>query len=829
MVAPAGGGNQEVSYTININVTQAKKALEDILRAQDDVATRTQKLKQLIQDWANITGNSTNKVAGAFKILADEVKKGDAGFVTSANNLIKVDQALTPIPTKLKEAGEAAGEGPTGLAGAFSKLGTIGQFVFGSVLGITVVSTLKNIIEFFKQATAEALEFNQAQITLQVGARATQRMGQETTIAQYEQQIADLQRKFPIFSRVQAVEGYSNALILTRGLKLTKEQFQQLIDVSASASVVLGRDFGETATGIAKSLSSGWFEAAQRAGFLISRQSVVNQGLKIGIENAKNGYNAMTEYERAIAALSRYVEENGSIQQDVNVVMESQAGKVKIAAAAWDNFKVGIGQIFSPLKAGLSDFATAILRILDETNRGALTGMTQLQAWAGTLQRFLAEVKNFFDLLNPETWAKFDWKAAYQGAFDEAAKFTGLAPMLGDVGKQAGEALGTGIEDGMGGTNIAEAFQKLIYDIQDEMTKLRDRSEQLWIDYTRKIQDIIFQAQVDIANAIRKNNQDVANVNIEANNRRADAERKYRDNEITAEAKFQEQLRQLRTKFLFDLEDALRERDARQVLRLSRQYQMDKENATNEFKLAADARKRAYEEELRQLAEQRAERLRVLQESINNEILQIKQSEAIKLAQAQQNYVQELEDAQRASDARIKQQVLDFQRQYGLTHAQAQALVNLLNSYFGKNGPVVKIYDNLYTYIMKLVALTNAALGAIALPGVIGGEQKFTGGGGTLLPNVAHPGRAAGGTFFATRPTTVTYAEKEPEYATFTPVSKLGRYEQRVSGASNMGMGQGVGGNLRVVVELSPDLVASIIDDTMSGVTSVVKDINRER
>ena len=65
-----------------------------------------------------------------------------------------------------------------------------------------------------------------------------------------------------------------------------------------------------------------------------------------------------------------------------------------------------------------------------------------------------------------------------------------------------------------------------------------------------------------------------------------------------------------------DLEGALEERDARQVLRLIKQYNLDKTQATRERDQNLKEESRAYQEQLHELDRQRADRSKETQRRI---------------------------------------------------------------------------------------------------------------------------------------------------------------------------------------------------------------------
>lgn len=868
-------------------------SIQQIVTAETSVEVKTQQLAQLMIKLAVAGGVPLETIAAQFKSLEGAFAGTSTGLVGMALNSAKASQGFDTL-------GKSAG----GMGNIMGRL----EFSFIRFTALfAVIGLVRDFITYLGEATDAALKFSQSLAAVDIGARAAQRLGSTTTIAGYKQQIEDMQKQFPIFSRAQATEAYSNALVLTRGLKLTSDQFQQLMTVSASASVLLGRDFGETATGIAKSLSSGWFEAAQRAGYLINRQAVVDEALKLNIENAKHGYNAMTQYERAIASLSVYVKENGVAANDVSVIMDTQAGKVQRANAAWANMKLAIGEVLSPLKAlgASSGFVFWFTKNVEDSAKALQIILTYILAFNRVIGEFIrylgivvdalakafnfhpiqtviqsltlaknavveffltilraeASILKFWESFIPDSVLKritavttalssffgqmksasgsptamfnFDFAGAWQKALSDASKFTGLKDLLGNAGYDAGVAAAQGIEDGADSVDVAGAFKKLSDNIYDEMVSLDNKLTNLWVDFTRKIHDIVVDTQRRIAEATQKYQTDVANENTSAATKRADAERVYRNNELDAEARFQEQLRQLREKFLFDLEDALRERDARQVLRLTRQYQMDVENTTKEAELAAQERQRAHEEEMRQLSEQHAERLRLLAQAYEQEIAMIHLQEQQKMEDAALAYARDQADAKKAAADRIEQMALDFARQYNLTQQQAAALVKMLQGYFGTSGPVARIYDNLYQYIMRLVGLANSALNAL------GNATNYVPGGGapagsTAGTNYVPGGHAKGGSFLATRATSAIFGEAGPELATFTPINQISQHQQNVSKALsdiniNTNQQQGAAGNLELVVTLDPNLKAEIVNESMYNVSTIVREVNRSR
>ena len=90
-------------------------------------------------------------------------------------------------------------------------------------------------------------------------------------------------------------------------------------------------------------------------------------------------------------------------------------------------------------------------------------------------------------------------------------------------------------------------------------------------------------------------------------------------------------------------------------------------------------------------------------------------------------------------------------------------------------------------------------------------------------------GQARGGTYLATRPTTAVFGEAGPEIASFIPLSNLSSSFGGVDLGGNAGSPSQVGGNLKLIVDLSPDLQARIIDDSLNEVSAIINSIGRER
>lgn len=277
-----------------------------------------------------------------------------------------------------------------------------------------------------------------------------------------------------------------------------------------------------------------------------------------------------------------------------------------------------------------------------------------------------------------------------------------------------------------------------------------------------------------------------------------------------------------------DLEDALHARDARQVIRLQKQYEIDKEALARKQGLddkQRDADQKAELEDAKIKRDQRLADAKLEYEQKLSDQRTAKQRELDDLAVW---YKRELNDLQASIRRKLEALIAGWVAEKKITEANAAQAYGILSKYFGPGG----MTDQLYQYLASKLAvpLPMPSFGA-------------AGGGGTgplpywqLLQNQQNAtstgtkgGRqmAEGGTLVATRPTSVTFGEAGPEMAQFTPLSRIGQDVGKVFSSGNGG--GGVGGTIVVQLDLSPDVEARVVETSMNGVADVVAKINRTK
>jgi hypothetical protein len=390
--------------------------------------------------------------------------------------------------------------------------------------------------------------------------------------------------------------------------------------------------------------------------------------------------------------------------------------------------------------------------------------------------------------------------------------------------------------------DIKEDFRR---DEERNADKHYDKLEDLALDHQRRLDDIDLKAEQKRADELVNYGNRVADAIRQAAFRREDAERKYREREIKEERRFQEKLRQLRENFLLDLEDAVRERDARQIIRLTRQYNLRRTQMVREEKLGKTDREEAFKEELRQIERQKEERLRQLavehQRRLDAITLQAQREKDRERIEFQRRRDAEIErwDQQRMDRiARRDEQLVDLDKSIqdridavvaGLikegefTDDQLSVISTFYENAYGPGGRIDRAILNYQKRLLETEALLRRFALYSGIP--LGDPLRFRYETGEQ-PEYAGP-QAEGGTIIARKPTVAIFGEAGPEAATFTPLSQLGA--KSTFGGQSISGRQSSTNKLRLEMLLSPDLEARIIDQALDEVADVTFTIERER
>lgn len=507
---------------------------------------------------------------------------------------------------------------------------------------------------------------------------------------------------------------------------------------------------------------------------------------------------------------------------------------------------------------GVSSFWKNLLDVLNPLE--SILGILQI---LGTI---LATVGAGFITFFLEVGAGFSWKTALQDAGRNAGEafISGLTMALTTIlegednpfanwikrnwleatGRSL-ESLGTGVSidsdtptgdttNGAGDElleeekNLQDALERMNNEILESQIKLAQDMEDAQIDLGRKLVDIATEyakkradAERDYANAVRDINSEyqskIQDINISQQQANAEA----RNNELQKEAEFQNKMLELKEKFLMDLEDALHARDARQVLRLVKQYNLEKTQAEREYELEKEKDKREnslrnkkFAQDRERAQRERQAKLQEAQQEYQDKLAKLKADEEAERAAAELAYQRKIEDLEREMHNRLEIVGANLIAEFNLTKAGLDAILALYHRYYKD---VTGIYQAMNTML--------AGQGNISLPSfTTSGGKGSSGGGGS-----SHLKMAEGGSILANKPTNVTFGEAGLELATFTPLNKSGRDVNKVFSSVGGSVGVGGKGLVELLVTLSPDLKAQIVREAMGQTAGIITKISRSK
>jgi DNA repair exonuclease SbcCD ATPase subunit len=811
---------------------------------------QVKKTAQIIQSTAQRAGQSWQQVTQRMARLGVPIRQ--------------INNALQQLNAQTKQTATGVG----GLTSKVSSLGNVGKYVFGTVLGLSAITALRDIARGIKEAAEAALDFQQKMFAFEISVRALQRVGLETTLDEWYDVLQDIKKEFPIFSKRDITEAAGLAGLMTREFGFTTDQIENTIRASASLSLIWGKDLTESVRGLTYAISAGYFESLQRVGIQISRNVVAQEALRQGYSES---YNALDEQIRAGITYDIVMSQVADLTEDTGKLMELQAGQVAALKSGWDDLTVAIGEFLLGLITGGS------IEGLESLNK-TLTDLSAILRILGDEAKKAAAIAGYLEILRQAAAGDFPgetfqerFEAGWEAIREMIQEVSKLEPTFEDVTGFLEEPIMIGgmeisadrYQDLIGATQeihdeileIEEDWLDKRQDLQDKFDRdgIRRRAahdrkiEDLEADHQRRLDDIALKAQQNRDDAIADYGFRVAEVARNAAFRRSEAERKYRERELRDERKFQEKLRQLRENFLFDLEDAVRERDALQIIRLTRQYNLRRDQMVRDEKLSKDDRRNAFAEELRQIEFQRQERLRQLSIEHERRLAEIDLQEQREIAKANEEalrrqaaeeerwtieqderkdrYKQQLDDLDDATQDRVDKMVEGLQKELNLSKPELNALSDLYYETYGHNGRIPLAIQGTINKLQELRMMMAAVArerilfqirGTITNPALREAALEYAG------------EQAEGGSIIARKPTVAIFGEAGDEMATFTPLNKLDR-TSTFGGQSPVGSKDSLMGKLRLEMLLSPDLEARIIDDTLDEVAEVIYTVERER
>ena len=780
------------------------------LRAKADQANK--EVDGLVANLRRISGEAANASAAMGKMKSpvtneqvSTVNKFNAGLNQTAPAANKAGKGLWTLNNTMRTA-----------IGTFEAMAIflVTKFI-GDAIAKTIDSLKQLELSFYRLGIAE---------------RALSKAGVDIT----PQELVDIAKQvtdtYDTVSNIDALKMVSNLAVLTKDLKLTADQYEKiataipLIAQQSDTSIESATD--QIITGLTKS-GRGWADL----GITVDAAIIKQQAIKDKLVESEEAYNNLTaEQKQQVEVMALINILYGNAQENLasqSEYLTTVAGKQALLNKEWETFTTELGVLNQPAtKTGLDFLIWGLQRLIELVGlagKGYIGFMALLvggfTALRGLLEGNIRGLDEFLQLF-------------VQGIREAGAAMEQYMQISSPEDTPTSPTSGNGTLDSQ--EDLQKALEKMNNEILEAQIKLAQDMEEAAIDLGRKLEDIAIEyakkradAERDYANTVRDINTSYSQKVNEIRADEAEANAKARNDELEREAEFQNKMLELKENYLMDLDEALHERDARQILRLMKQYNLDKTQAEREHALDQQKAQRDTAEKKKEFARRRQEaeaerkaKLAEAQQDLKDKLAKLQSDEEAERRAANLAYERKMQDLQREMHNRLALVAAALVQEFNLTKQGLDAIYKLYMSYYGA---IAQVYAAMNTMLSGRTGASKNS-GTWTANGityndtgnrapVVGGHQRF----------------AEGGTMIADRPTTVTFGEGQGlEMATFTPLNKTGRDVNKLF--TNLGQGgSSMEGTLEVDVTLSPDLEARIVKRSMDETAGIITRVKNSK
>lgn len=867
-----GGGGGNLGELIISIVADAGQFVKDAIAAKNQVKQGFEGLKDTF-DEAFKGASDAVKLFG--RILRDDMQQNRVSLQEAFNSLRSgVRGFTTGSKAELED-----------MQDAFRRLGgtvKTTQFQFkdflraaGRLVGIvSVLAVLRRAFQALMRTIRDSIDeyasYTFELFRLEVAVRAAQRrMGEAAGLTEeWTGFVQELREQFKIFSTRDLTAATAKVILLTRELGFTREQMESVTRAAVVLAEVNGIQVAEAARRLAFFLDTGISRGLQTMGVQVNRATVEMFALREGIDLT---WNEMSRAERASLSLAAVLEQTAALTDDAGRAAETFKGQLMELRAASDDAMIAIGD-----QAGFLQimWATVKLFFLTDLLPGIANGLKNLvavviQAVAAMTTVWLA----FFEVL-PRAVDKFikgeftdfqDFIDTFANA--TATIFTDLVDQLmgqylpgikrlGDVTEEEMSSMSRSLE---GAAEDSEEFQDAVTKAIEAVTKEFERFGQAVDDLNRrltetfedlnrkfafdlidmartfgfKLQDIIRKFSQRREDAILKSRRREQEINERANEDIIQAQARFRFEEIRDQRRFNLEMARLQREFLFALEDAVRERDARQVLMLMRRNNLDRLTAQENFDDRRAQAEAQLELEVKRIRRAAAIRRAEERRNLIQRLADLGRQQKIEMAAARRNFLRRQEQMMLEHQRRREQERIEFDRrmeQLNEFHRRrletiGQALAKEVGANIEAARAVLRVWVQTWSSLITLqnTFMRGFNMQAFGQPKVSpfgAGQTQSRFSSDAVMPSdikFLRGGFQHGGSVVASKPTAALFGEGGPELGSFIPLNKLGQ------------MGAGMGGRigLDITIRAEDGFVADVSEQVMSDVADVV--INTER
>lgn len=627
-------------------------------------------------------------------------------------------------------------------------------------------------------------------------------------------------------SATEAREVTKETLLLTRELDLEKDQLFELSEAATVFGKLFDKDVTQVLSYFTEFMQTGQAsEELRNLGIQLDEQrlyaeAVRREYIELG-EQLDDTTKKMVGLEIIMEEANEVGEDYIKTGQDITEILQDQSNKS-------ERLKEDFGRMFLPLKTTVTVTLTRALEFVVRGFQSLFVIMLQFTSRIIALFKSIAIAAEGLDWKKPKESLKnfgqaftdnFD-KIYYETVIPAVDLMTGAMSELDDSVEESADNIGSSIE-GMSDESIA-ATERLGVAFDKLRDKVAERSRQI-DDWYKKAKDNL---EVSLGVKEDKAYEDyldkLQKIDQRANEQRLKVQINYQNRIERLKQNHLIDMKRMEEDYIWDLEDAVRERDARRILELQRQYNRERKRAEEDHGLEVDRLKEDFQlrmeeiERQRQLQREEAEvwyqeRLATLTAWHERERDAIEDEYNERLVELRDFKEEELRRIAEAEGAK-----------YNLSEEGVEALYQLMKEAYGAGGfteEYVKRYNEL---IMSMLPPVPPSAAPVPInPDVMSYPTSpiagISGGSGIT-------GRQRGGRFFATGETLLKVGEI-PEVVDITPMSMGGgRVKPGFEGPAG-----GANGRLGINISLDEGLVARVVDRSMNEFANVALSITRGR
>lgn len=799
---------------------------------------------------------SSNKIDAWKRVVTGSARAAGVDFEQAGSQLKKMVSGTTvaPLNTALKQLGDDG-------RSSFQKLidgAHFARIALGALVSMLLFQGVQAVTQFFQSAIKQARDFEATLYRLANVERILSLEGIDISLKGMKKGIEDIQTALPIFSKEDVAQLVGSVSTTTKELRYTEEEILKLaaavgiLNINSTTTETLL----QTQARVTNSLLSPQAKSIGDLGLSFGQAKIEAKAFEMQILKTGESFKDLTEKEKQqiklqivfdtaqisnipVEKLREEIQKAGGDFAALNEYLKSNDARLQENSAAFNDLKVAVGQFLLPFLPTLTGFLDSLAQAINGTKLDLINLLSTIGAvsvgikslMSGNIDSYEDYKKTILDSreLLLDDFVNTFFKERPEGF--EGPEFDQYFNRLNEGADTATAAIDEMLETAEDTAEAEEAMQKLADAIEEVARDAQDAREDLAVALQQKKVDIgiaFDQKNIDTElEAIQKSedavidyNNKVADINLDAQQKIADAKRKAREDELKAERDLLQKLKELRQRFLMDLEEALHERDARQVLRLIKEYQFDKQNIIDRKKLEDQERAAKLAADLRNIEIERQQRLESAAIDLQRKLADIqveKQRELEEnlrwrdreLAELATWHARELEEIDRHAQQKLERLIANYAQEYGLHQEQQEKIHQLLLQYFGANMGLV-------SSLMAYMSGVAAQMGQLSFYSPIAPPRPTT--------QLQYGGRyAEGGAIIADKPTAAIFGEAGRELATFTPLDKGGQKNPFGD------LGGTMGGKIKIEMLLSPDLEARITENTLNKTADIVTRVTRSR